>query len=275
MQKPSFYAVIPANVRYCAEIEPGAKLLFGEITALCNAQGFCWASNAYFADLYSCSNDTITRWVKSLSTQGFIRLEFDREAGNIRRIYISDPIRKNAAPIRKNTDRVSAKMPRPYPQKCQDNSNEFNITLNNNSAKAPDSLSQKTKNENSAKENSGLVPEVSAGPRAAAASPVFVADGWKEPEIATKAVIDWLEYKATEKRFIYRTQKALDAAVAEWRAISGNSGAELAKIVSQSIRNGWSGLFPIKATEYPSQQKKSAVNDISMEPEEYKREQLF
>ena len=48
--KPNFYAILPAFVRYDTELSANAKLLYSEITSLCNEKGFCWATNSYFAN---------------------------------------------------------------------------------------------------------------------------------------------------------------------------------------------------------------------------------
>lgn len=79
----SFYAVIPADVRYDARITANAKLLYGEITALCNQHGFCWAKNEYFAKLYGTSERSIQRWIDDLVTCGYIRKDYRRDENGV------------------------------------------------------------------------------------------------------------------------------------------------------------------------------------------------
>jgi len=73
----NYYAIIPADVRYNDKLTPNAKLLYGEITALCNDKGFCWATNKYFSDLYGKSEVSISKWISQLVDQAFIRTEID------------------------------------------------------------------------------------------------------------------------------------------------------------------------------------------------------
>ncbi len=71
-EKPSYYAIIPSDVRYDKDLAPNAKLLYGEITCLANKTGFCFATNAYFSNLYGVEKETISRWITQLKDKGFI-----------------------------------------------------------------------------------------------------------------------------------------------------------------------------------------------------------
>lgn len=82
MDHRSYYAIIPANVRYDDSLIPSAKLLYGEITALCNEKGYCWASNEYFANQYKVSKPTIQNWLKSLEEKGYIYREVKYKEGS-------------------------------------------------------------------------------------------------------------------------------------------------------------------------------------------------
>lgn len=106
--KKSYYAIIPANIRYDESLPPNAKLLYGEITALCNAEGYCWASNKYFAELYDVSPITISRWINILVSKGYIASQIIYKEGTkqIDKRYIQiccDPINKIVnTPINEN-----------------------------------------------------------------------------------------------------------------------------------------------------------------------------
>ena len=77
-----YYAIIPANVRYDKNLPPNAKLLYGEITALCNQYGYCWATNEYFANLYGVSKVSISKWISILVEKGYVRSEIIYKEGS-------------------------------------------------------------------------------------------------------------------------------------------------------------------------------------------------
>ena len=86
--KPNYYAIIPATVRYDKELSPNAKLLYGEITALANARGYCWATNKYFMELYSLSERTIQNLIKQLTDKKYISIILEKNSN--RKIYLND-----------------------------------------------------------------------------------------------------------------------------------------------------------------------------------------
>ena len=71
-EKPTYYAILTADVRYSTKLKANEKLLFAEITALSQKDGTCWASNKYFADLYNVSTVAVSQWISNLVKQGFI-----------------------------------------------------------------------------------------------------------------------------------------------------------------------------------------------------------
>ena len=71
-EKPNYYAIIPAEVRYSKALTPNAKLLYAEITALCNMNGKCTASTQYFCRLYEVSRGAVQNWLKMLDDNGYI-----------------------------------------------------------------------------------------------------------------------------------------------------------------------------------------------------------
>ena len=91
---PNYYAIIPATVRYSKELSAQEKLIYGEITALSNLKGYCWATNNYFARIYDLSKETVSRQISSLAKHGFITVELiyakDSKQIQERRIYLAN-----------------------------------------------------------------------------------------------------------------------------------------------------------------------------------------
>ena len=69
-EQPNYYAIIPATVRYDTNLKYTEKLLYGEITALSNKNGYCYAQNKYFADLYNVTAVSVSRWNSHLQQLG-------------------------------------------------------------------------------------------------------------------------------------------------------------------------------------------------------------
>lgn len=76
-EKPNYYSIIPATVRYDSTLKDKAKLLYSEITSLANKTGECWASDKYFASLYNVSDRIIRSYLKQLKEKKYIDLKYE------------------------------------------------------------------------------------------------------------------------------------------------------------------------------------------------------
>lgn len=129
MERPSYYAVIPADVRYDNKLTDKEKLLYGEITALSNAEGYCWASNEYFANLYGSSTRTIRSSITKLEENGYLKrqLIYKKNSKEVEKRLLY-PMTKISSPEEKN-------FLTPGEKNFLDNNTSINTTSINNKEK--------------------------------------------------------------------------------------------------------------------------------------------
>jgi len=99
------YGILPANVRYQEGLSSFAKVIYSEINALSNKNGYCFASNAYFENVFKKSTATISRVLTELQDHGAIKIKDGSGGDAIRKITPCSP---------------SQKLPRSAPQKLSD-----------------------------------------------------------------------------------------------------------------------------------------------------------
>ena len=124
-ERPNYYSIIPADVRYDSSLKANEKLLYGEITALSNHKGYCFAENNYFAKLYGVKKGTVSGWISNLEEKGYIKTELiygTSKQVNERRIYLSHTL------YDKNDIPPTIKNEYPMREKSQE---ELNITSTN------------------------------------------------------------------------------------------------------------------------------------------------
>lgn len=130
-EKPNYYAIIPADIRYDNELKPNEKLLFGEITSLSNSSGECWATNGYFANLYGVEVTTISRWISNLRKREYLEVNIEYKKGT-KEIEKRVLILKSRG-IAQKVNRYCSKSQGGIAQKSKENNTSINIKeINNN-----------------------------------------------------------------------------------------------------------------------------------------------
>jgi hypothetical protein len=132
-EKPSYYAIIPANVRYDNELNSLEKLLYGEFSCLSNKNGYCYSSNKYFANLYNVTPQAISKYINHLAKKNYIRLEYIYNGKEIkeRRIFLQEVSTRNEEVSTENEGGINSEL-KGYQLKIKDNNTSNNITSINN-----------------------------------------------------------------------------------------------------------------------------------------------
>ena len=133
MERPGYYGILPANVRYDKNLKPMEKIMYSELTALSNKNGYCNATNSYFSELYEVTKNTVSLWIGDLEKAGYIKTKLIYESGtkNIkeRRIYIANPITKNDDTYHeKEVDPITKNDDTPITKNREDNNTRINNT---------------------------------------------------------------------------------------------------------------------------------------------------
>jgi len=125
-EQPSYYAIIPATIRYDKDLKANEKLLYGEITSLTQKSGKCFASNNYFAELYGVAKETVSGWISNLEKKGYIKRDIIYKEGT--KEIINRYITINEYPI-------NEKINTPINEKIKDNTTSNNTTSTNKERK--------------------------------------------------------------------------------------------------------------------------------------------
>lgn len=72
---PGIYAVIPCSVRHARNLTDFQKLLYGEVSAYLDIYGKCYALDEEFAECYGKSVLSISRALKALHKNGYIKMK--------------------------------------------------------------------------------------------------------------------------------------------------------------------------------------------------------
>ena len=224
METPTFYAVLPASVRYDSRLKAQEKILYCEITALSNVNKFCHAGNGYFSDLYGVDERTIRRWLNNLAKHGYITIEYEKQGeGQKRRIIPSDnaaaDVHEMSGPD-KNVRTHRTKMSDTPGQKCPQEYYKNNNTRENNTR---------------------------AGGRASV-SDIF-RDAFPGNKRLTEALLAFEESRAAGKHPL--TVNAATLACNKLNQLADEAGVRdrygyMAAVLEQSILRGWEGLFALK-----------------------------
>ena len=125
MEKPNYFGILPANVRYDKNLKPMEKILYTEISSLTNKDGYCYATNSYFSRLYEVHKNTVGTWINNLEKQGYIKTVLIYKKGTKeiieRRIYINQKI---DTPINEKVDT-------PINENIEENNTSINNKINN------------------------------------------------------------------------------------------------------------------------------------------------
>ena len=235
-ESPNYYGILPASVRYCKKLNPHAKILYTELSALTNKNGYCHATNAYFAKLYEVSERAITKWFKELSEFGFIEIQIIRnQSGTYRRIVLSGVNSRSIGGM--NNGSTPPEQPfytKEYYKEEYTSNNIINNNIDSFSKKEPKKVSDK-------KDNTTFI---------------FSNDITSD---LINSITTFFEYRKEIKK-PFKSQKAIDAKISQFTQQAKEYGEQaVIQSIKTAIANQYQGTFIDK--QYLNKSQTQIIDD--------------
>jgi hypothetical protein len=214
--------VLPAAVRHDRSLSQTAKLLYAEISSLAQADGYCWATDRYFAELLGCSVKTVSRTLAMLRDQGYIRMERTANAqGPERHIYCGlDPA-----------------------QGVMDK-NDHNPVHN------PDHMDKNVHNPPIKENNKKCV----TGARTREDKPDEIGgilDGFAGEDVELRSALEDFREDRRRRKKPMKTPLAASRFVKRLRSLSGGDRAVMLVMIDKAIERGLDTVYPLPPDEMP------------------------
>lgn len=239
---PGYIAVIPSEIRYDTALPPSAKLLYGEITALAGSDGYCWATNDYFAQLYGVDKCTISRWISKLQKRGHVTVEVVRGhdgegAVEERRIYIGRTVAEAAGGIDKKINTYRQKDQEGIDEKVIANKDE--LTRENIPPIVP-------------QEKSTELPEIKSR----------LTDYAGEDTELLSAIQGLLENRRVANKKPVKTLRALNGILKGLDRLSGGDRNQKLALLEHATLCNWLTVYPLRRDRYRAAEPEEEDSDV-------------
>lgn len=227
-EKGGQFAIIWVDLLYEDSVPATAKLLYGEIYRLSNADGWCDASNEVFCDLLGCSENTVRNLLKALVRVGQISIHTEPcrngKGGTLRRIFCGRRLTVPEEPETGGTPKF----------------------LEGGTPKNLEGVPPKTCGDTYTKSNSKGIPPIVPREVLARCSAYAGEDG----ELL-EAILGLLENRAAAKKSPVKTVRAMNGILNKLDKLSGGDRRMKLALLDKATVSNWLTVFPLKADELP------------------------
>lgn len=248
-RKPGYYAIIPADVRYDDRIPANAKLLYGEISALIGAEGYCFASNQYFSEVYGCTPVTVARLISKLEEAGYIKREL---------------VRDNSGQIIQRKLFLSVSMPDIQPLNNFDNTPQQNCGEGLNKNVKDTDLSNTDVKESKKRKVSRPEPLTDEELRTVVIDKIVEIAQPSWPKETKNDLFKWAmalydPNRTVKKAHPVRSKLSVDGTFRKLKQYGGDNPNTMIWMLCSAVEAGWQGVQPPSGNQPPAQNQESGA----------------